>query len=531
MTVVVPQNRRERRIARRIETSIIEQPTTKLPSIVASAVNVRVTQTWANQRWGGSEAQSEGWVHYDTCPEFHAGVDIGAGNLSRARLIGVEIDPETNEQGTQPTMDPTVTDIMAKLFGGPGGQSQALEALFRHLTVAGEAWILATDNPDVDQSPWEILSSTEVSGSQTGRVNIEQMDGVPRPVDFDRELLIRVWQPHPRRRWEADSPTRSLLPVLRELAALTAMVSATVKSRLASAGILWLPDDITLPSAINETDAVTQTRIDAAGGAEGWLDLITEAMTTPIRDPDSAAAVVPMVAQVKGDSIAKILHMEFGKDLDTEIEPLREAGVKRLAVGMNLPPSILLGQETSTHWNAWQITEDYARAYLAPKLELIAAALTQFYLRPSLIALGIDPDRYAVYFDLDALLPNQQTVENAVQLWHDGILKDDIYAETLGFSVSQMKTPAEKLQDLMLDVLKNHPNFELIAELAPTLVRAFPGLVIVPIAPATDTISKPESTASPVDGVQKPVVAPVAAPPKQVAPPTSTVVTPPAQGS
>lgn len=481
--------RKARKAERRAAVDAAEATSGSVISIVAAAVNVRVTAGYQNVRWGGTDWQQEGWLHYDTCPEFHAGVSIGANNLSRARLIGVDVDPITGDLGTQPTDDPDVVDIMSQLFGGPTGQSQALANLYRHLEVAGDCWSLATDNPDLDAATWEILATTEVT-SAGGRTMVETLNGMPREVDPERELLFRVWAPHPKRRWEADSAARALLPVLRELAALTAMVSATVKSRLASAGILWIPEEITLPQTKSaKPNDNTQVKSQSAGAA-GWLDLITEAMTAPIRDPDSAAAVVPLVSVVKADYIEKIKHMEFGSDLDAEIQPLREACVKRLAVGMNLPPEVLLGLGDVNHWTAWTITEDYARAYLAPRLELIADAITTMYLRPALKARGRDPFAFAVHFDLSKLLPRQISTANAQAAFDAGVLKEEVYIEAMGFSKNDLPSTAERARRLITELLARG-NPQTLAEVAQTIAILFPDISIQPLTPAGSGLGSP----------------------------------------
>lgn len=511
--------RRARKAERAAEVAAAEVEAAAIPSLIAAAVNVRVTAGYQNIRWGGTDWQQEGWLHYDTCPEFHFGVDLGANNLSRARLIGVDVDPVSGELGTQPSSDPDVQIIMGQLFGGPTGQSQALGDLYRHLEVAGDLWALSTPDVDVDGATWEILATTEVT-SVGGRAMVEQMNGYPREIDQSRELLFRIWRKHPKRRWEADAATRALLPVLRELAALTAMVSATVKSRLASAGILWIPEEITLPAPKTKaTSSTSQTKKQSAG-AEGWLDLITEAMTAPIRDPDSAAAVVPLVSVVKAQYIEKIAHMKFGSDLDAMIAPLREDCTKRLAIGMNLPPSLLTGIQDANHWTAWTITEDYARAYLAPRLELIADAITVMYLRPALRAFGRDPNAYAVHFDLDKLLPRQISTDNAQKAYDAGAISEAVYVEALGFPTSAIPDDAERVKRLVIGLIQQG-NAVTLTEIAGIVNVLFPSLTIqIP--------EKPTIVPAPVGGTPPEDAATT---PRELPPsPTSTPSTSPSSG-
>ena len=512
-------NRRERRILREKELTAAEKPA----ALVAAAVNVKASGGFTGIRLGATEWQQEAWNFYDTCPEFHAAVNIIAYNLSRARLIGVDVDPATGEPQTQPTEDPEVVQIMAQFLGGPTGQSQALDRLGRHLTVAGDSWALATPTPDVDGAVWEILASTDVTGA-AGRIMVRQLNGQPREVDTDTELLMRIWRPHPKIRWEPDSMTRSLLPVLRELAALTAMVTATVKSRLASAGILWIPDDITLPKPVTSTGEDSQAKSESAG-ADGWLDLITEAMTAPIRDPDSASAVVPLIAVVKKDSIKEITHMEFGRDLDATIEPLRQACVRRLAVGADMPPEMLTGMGSTNHWTSWAISEEFAKAFLSPLLELIVDSATQYYLRPALRAYGKDPARFAVWFDLAALFPRQISVDNATEAHKAGLLSDRKFMEVLGFSEADMADDRERARHLVEELLMRG-NPQTLAEVADSVGLLFPGLVVHPIAPTNGAPNgarpalKPPPPTEPVPPQERrtPPVTPGREPVRQAAP-------------
>lgn len=468
-------SRRERRQARRVEIETVNRPAV----LVAAAVNVRVTNGFQSMRLGAADWQDELWAHYDTCPEFRQAVNIKAYNLSRARLIGVEIDPVTGQPGTTPTDDPDVVDIMSQFFGGPVGQSQMLDAYARNMEVAGDSWALATDNPDWDDATWSVLSSGDVTGTtgSASRIMVTEMDGLPREFREGEELLFRMWRPHPRRRWEADSSAKALLPVLRELAALSAMVSATVKSRLASAGILWIPEEITLPAAINQTQQNGPSQTANAGVANQWLDLITESMVTPIRDPDSASAVVPMVSLAKAEYIEKIKHMSFGRDLDITIEPLRQTCIKRIAVGVDMPPTVLTGMEAANHWTGWTITEDFAKAYLAPPLELASEAATRFYLRPALEARGRDPRMFAIYFDLSSLYPRQISVDNAQKAYEAGELKREKYMAVLGFGPEDMADPEERAQRLVEDMVRRG-NPQMALELAQAIQHLYPGVII-----------------------------------------------------
>src|SRR5699024_3059983 len=117
-----------------------------------------------------------------------------------------------------------------------------------HLVITtgqGSTDLLETiEEATMDQLEWRAMSTDEVSFDISGTVTLRLSDGDGGKVETspDSIFLIRVWRPHPRKHWEADSPTRSSLPVLRELVGLTMHISAQIDSRLAGAGLLLVPE-------------------------------------------------------------------------------------------------------------------------------------------------------------------------------------------------------------------------------------------------------------------------------------------------
>src|SRR3546814_15969461 len=74
-----------------------------------------------------------------------------------------------------------------------------------------------------------------------------------------------------------------------------------------------------------------------------------DAMITPIRDRSSAAAVVPLTVPIPDDgtgrAAADYVHFQtFSTPSDEERRELREEAIRRLALGQDAPPEVLLGQ-------------------------------------------------------------------------------------------------------------------------------------------------------------------------------------------
>src|SRR5690606_33672934 len=116
-------------------------------------------------------------------------------------------------------------------------------------------------------------------------------------LDPDTSTIIRIWNPHPRQAWEADSSVRANLPVLREVMAFSQHITATVESRLAGAGTLCIPHSATMPNPKqSESDGVEALHPDP------FVDGLMQAMITPISDRDDASAVVPVVVKVPDEA-------------------------------------------------------------------------------------------------------------------------------------------------------------------------------------------------------------------------------------
>src|SRR5690606_35796674 len=104
--------------------------------------------------------------------------------------------------------------------------------------INGNADVLMTD------LEWRVLSVDELryKTEKTIEVSLAETGGKRTEIPIDDLYVVRSWRPHPRKAWQADSPTRSSLPVLRELVGLTMAIGAQVDSRLAGAGVFIVPD-------------------------------------------------------------------------------------------------------------------------------------------------------------------------------------------------------------------------------------------------------------------------------------------------
>lgn len=418
-------------------------------SLIAAATRVQLDgSSWKGWKFGDQKWQEEAWRHYDICGEMRYGANWIGQAVSRCRLFICEVD-DAGRPGPEVT-DDKIARIAEVMFGGPAGRAEAQRALGINLTVAGEGFVVAEAVKDKKKDIWYTASTSEISRSGE-RIVVKRshvFGGGKTELQEGKDLLIRVWTPHPRQHDFADSPTRAVLPILRELEQLTKYVFAQIDSRLAGAGLLLLPDSIDFPRGDDEDPE----------GIEGFMAVLTRAMSAALTNREDAASLVPVMATVPAEVVDKIKHLTFAGDLTEAAKTLREEAIRRLALGLDMPPEILLGQGDTNHWNAWIIEESSIKIHIVPVLARIADALTTAYLMPALEALKIkDPERYTFWYDTSPLTQKPDRQGDAMTVWTPGLISDQSMRAAGNWSEDDAPDEEERLRRLATDLIKAQP--------------------------------------------------------------------------
>jgi hypothetical protein len=328
--------------------------------------------------------------------------------------------------------DGPAAEALDSYFGGQSGQAEMLRATGIHLTLAGEAYHLGTADGD-----WSVLATGRVTQSGTGaksKITADYGDGEKFNVT-DKDVLIRVWNPHPVNPFQADSPVKANLSTLSEITSCNLHVQATLVSRLAGAGVLFLPQDISFP--------VPEGMDPSASTADVFMSVLGEAMTTPIGEPGDASAVVPIVVQAPGESLSQVRHVTFWTEVSEQVRLMRDSAVKRLALGMDIPPEVLMGIADTNHWNAWLVDESSVKAHTEPRLAVVANAITTAFLRPALEGVVADPKRFAVVADTSNIRLRPNRSREAIELYDRGELAPDALRRETGFEPEDTPTDHE----------------------------------------------------------------------------------------
>lgn len=434
--------------------------------------------------------QTASWEYVDEIGEYSLAVEMLATAVSKVQLVAArdvsgvdepiiidgneyEIDGKTVQASK---LDKDAADLISGFAGGTTGQQQVMYRSSFQEIVAAESYLVGRQDAE-GNSRWDAFSNEEISYAQGAwKVN----DGVENFTLAPEDILIRVWRPSPRRRCDPRSSSRPLLPVLAEIKGLTQSIGARIDSRLAGAGVLFVPESMSLMSA---------SSAELEEGEDPFVAELIDSMLTPIRDRDSAAAVVPIVVRVPDDSIGKVQHIRFEVTAKAEEAAQRQDAILRMARSMDLPPEQILGMGSMNHWGAWQVDEATLKGPVATLASIFVHALTMHYVRPGLIALGHDPvlvDEYLAWYDLTALVQRPDRSGQALEVFDRGAIGFEALLRESGFDDADMPTEEDTCRQLLLQLVKADPSNAsgYLRDLGPCAGITLPDLVdLVPAAP------------------------------------------------
>jgi hypothetical protein len=412
-------------------------------SLIASAVQVQVGDllSWKSWALGRDEAwQRELWRLYDNVGEFRFAANWVGSAMSRCRIYVAEIN-EDGSYGPE-TTDPDVLALNNSMLGGPAQKAELFRLMGINITVGGEFYIIGKSGRSTIPTPvpgsqsadeWFVTTPAQLK-RWAGGVTYYGPDG-PMQLLNGVDMIIRVWTPHPARTWLADSPARGAMQILIEVERLTRYVASQIDSRLFSGGLLPIPDNMDF-----------QSEDDQMGAADSLMSKLAEAGTASLKGEGSAAGIMPMVIEVPPESLGKIALIKFDSGLSQQALDLRKEAIQRFAYSMDFPPEVITGQGSSNHWSAWYIDENAIKVHIEPPLTRICAALYTAYLYNGLIKLGKDPAKFGYQIDTSGLTVRPTRLQDAINLFKEGILGPDAVLEAGYFRQDQKMTEDESAQ-------------------------------------------------------------------------------------
>lgn len=401
--------------------------------------------------------QPRSFAYYDLLGEIKYAAQFYARLLGPLRLYVEELDAKGDWVESK---DKDAIDALERIKDPGGtGRSGLLEAYGRLMFLNGECYLFVTIDPDTEQEQWEMLSTDELRpiGSTYIRYKAPSLqaeefhepddDTFTPSVDqygaIDKSAVAyRLWQRHPRFSMYADCTMQGVLDICEELVLLTQAIRSRARSRLAGSGILFVSDDFSMgplePSPGEDPDE------------DPFLSDLTDAMTKPIADEGAASAVVPLVVRGPTEAIDKgVRHVQI---IDpTQVYPetgLRIELIKRLAIGLDMPPEQLLGMTDANHWTGWMIDEQTWKNHGLPKAIQLCNDLNQAYFAPYLREEAGRKDwaSFRIGFDPSTVINHPDRTKDAKDLYDKNIVGKRYVREACGIDEDAAPTIEESAE-------------------------------------------------------------------------------------
>jgi len=416
--------------------------------------------------------QSEAWEYYDSIGEIKYAFNLVASVVSRIRLYAAAISnpneapsPIEDVEKVDDRLAAAAQRALDRLSSAYGGQPGLLKDAALNLQVTGECYLVQIPERVGSQLPetWDVRSVDELQVDQRGNYIINprrdvgggtasvMSQGSKEAIKLPQSAFVgRIWRAHPRYTQEADSSLRGLLDLCAELLLLNRTFRATARSRL-NAGALYLPDGLSVaagpdPDYPYDEDGNYNETYTAEEAADEFEDQLIDAMTTPIKDEDSASAVVPLIIRGPAELGDRIKQFKFERSFDPALAQRADRVLERIMQGLDVPKDVVTGLANVKYSNALQIDEALYKAHIEPLMLLIVDAFTVMYLRPYLVANGYTEEEVknvCIWYDPSLVATRNDRAADADMGFDKMAVSFDAWRRAHGFSEADAPSPEE----------------------------------------------------------------------------------------
>lgn len=379
----------DRRINRKRPLTAASGSTIKGGSPATPDAILRRTQDW----------QRRVLSYQDSIPEIgHAGnfVENVMGKVSYLVLVDGEVEP-------------TLTRLLKKF---PSGRAN------RNMLLVGEYVTAYKYDKEEDKIRWKVYGKKDYEAEANRPLKVKGTDGKFRQLD-DGWQWFRVWREDTSDQYEAWSSLKPQLDVLEALYVHQLADTAVATSRLAGAGILYIPND----------EFVDMPDLDGGEpepGSQAHFEMrLRDAMTDSLRNRSGEDAIVPLVMFGGAEYADAIKHVLMERPDDAEAFERRiNSYRKRIGGGIELPEEVVTGMGDTNHWAGWKVDQNTWNYYLEPMGAISAEALFKNFIEELADALGISGE-VEVKIDATQAIVKPDRTDAGIRLFAAGALSGE----------------------------------------------------------------------------------------------------------
>lgn len=325
------------------------------------------------------------WIFINKIAELDAVITWRANAASR-----IKIEYQSNDQAVDQHVNRILTNF-----------SDIIESIIYHLLVTGECYVGKKNN-----GTWIAADVNDITFSVG---NTEFWFKNSRETICEYPIYLQFAS-----KKNPNQPASSFFSstnILNEIILLDKLIARHATSRIATAGILAIPEEASLPA--------TQREEEVAVTANTLQHQIVEAAIKNY-DAENYLGSLPITVTAPSEYLANIQHIEIPT---VDIEKLclaREKSIQRLAMGLDISPERLLGiGSNSNHWSSWLIESEDVEIHVKPLVMQVVSQLLEHVLQPN-TQTPLKLDNFTL--DTTGLIQDAEPSKNALELFDRGQL-------------------------------------------------------------------------------------------------------------
>jgi len=414
------------RIDRLHQNSLVAAISAVTPSDVAS-----LTST--------STSTGRYWKYYRKLPDIRYVVNL----VGRLLAMSGPLLERMDDNGVWRFVEsppPATVGALAIVYDSPGGMEDVSRRFAQQYTVDGESFL--TGYTKAGTTVLEALSTSELYGENKRFYKRESAFQTGRELPAGTKVS-RVWRRHPEMSRVAETALEALVDDMETLMFLNDALRARVRSRLAAAGIVFLPNSLTVAAPSEVPD-----------GSGAAIDPVTrqiiEAMAAAIDNPDSPEAAMPIVVRGPDDAGGRIKHITLDRMIDEHEMALRKELRQNILNGLDAPTEIASASSTmvnTNHWNESSVKMEMWEHTVAPIGDALWEALTQMVLVPWLKKTGVE-GRYRWRVDRDSVQIRNNQDEKTRVAFDRALIGDSAARRRLGIPDTDKPSDVEYVRSV-----------------------------------------------------------------------------------
>jgi hypothetical protein len=249
----------------------------------------------------------------------------------------------------------------------------------------------------------------------------------------DRKIASSAWSSH-----------KAMLDLLESMYVHQLADTAVATSRLAGAGIMYVPND----------EMMDMGNVDGGepepGSQAHFEKLMRQAFTDSIRNRSSQDAYVPLImfgAAEYADGLKHLMteRVDDAKAFASRMQALRE----RYGAGVDLPAEVVTGLGQTNHWAAWKVDQNTWQYYLQPLVSIMSDALLENFVIPVALGLSKTINTANIKIELDAtdVIVKPDKTDAAIRLYSLGALSAEAAVKACGFTAEDIGPNADAPKD------------------------------------------------------------------------------------